>query len=250
MRARIKRILAAAAVLAAGGAALDQALREANRDDAEPVTCVEWEAALAEMGGTQIEFFLLGSSAFIQGGVPTASSSRVVGECAAGECVIPTPCKSNYRYPFDVGPAVEGWRLARVYAHPYIAGAWQKLAAEVGDDSLRYWSVRSEVVSSCVGLLTADQCRDLLRGVDDCWLRTDGAQCRGGLLYGPGLGGVNADGSPATCTVQASDTWVACSDANRGKGWALRSCDAPAPEVLDLRARTSPGDSTGVSRGK
>lgn len=33
-----------------------------------------------------------------------------------------------------------------------------------------------------------------------CWRLPNGDLCRFGLRYGPGVGGVNADGSPATCT--------------------------------------------------
>lgn len=39
----------------------------------------------------------------------------------------------------------------------------------------------------------------------ECAMRADGYLCRNGLLYGPGLGGVNADGTPATCTIQPTD---------------------------------------------
>jgi hypothetical protein len=233
MKARIKRILQAAAVLVAGGAALAAAIITANQQDQQPLSCAEWSVALSSMGDQQVEFFLAASTTYVQAGVPTVSATRVLGQCSGGECVIPTPC-GDYRYPFDISPAVNGWRLARVYAHPYIAGGWSELATAVGPSSLRYWSVRSSVVAACLGLLTQLQCRSLFQGLDDCWLRTDGQQCRGGRLYGPGLGGVNADGSAATCSVQASDTWVACSDAGRGVGWALTSYDDSAPVELDL----------------
>ena len=234
MKARIKRILQAAALLVAGGAALTVAITTANQADVQPLTCPEWEVALASLGDQQREFFLAASSTYIQAGVPTVSATRPLGTCAAGECVIQTPCGTEYRYPFDLAPAVNGWRLARVYAHPYIAGGWQELATAVGASSLRYWSVRSTVATTCVGLLTQLQCRTLFASLDDCWLRTDAQQCRGGRLYGPGLGGVNADGSAATCTVQATDAWIACSDGPRGRGWALNTYNAAAPAELDL----------------
>lgn len=37
--------------------------------------------------------------------------------------------------------------------------------------------------------------------------RPDGFFCRDGLLYGPGLGGVDAAGNFVTCTARAEDTW-------------------------------------------
>ena len=42
----------------------------------------------------------------------------------------------------------------------------------------------------------------------DCWRRADGYLCRHGLLYGPGLGGIYADGTPATCAPgQGDEPW-------------------------------------------
>ncbi len=233
MKARLKRILQAAAGLTAS-LGLAAAILTANQQDAEPLTCPEWEAALASLGDEQVEFFLAASTTYIQAGVPTVSATRVLGTCAQGECVIPTPCGTEYRYPFDLSPAVNGWRLARAYAHPYIAGGWQELATTVGPSSLRYWSVRSAVVTTCTGLMTLANCRTLLAGVDDCWLRSDGQQCRAGRLYGPGLGGVNPDGTAATCSPQVGDAWIACSDGPRGRGWAATTYNAPAPVELDF----------------
>ena len=51
-----------------------------------------------------------------------------------------------------------------------------------------------------------DACKHL---VESCDLAAEpGYVCRGGLKYGPGLGGHDANGDPVTCSCGAQDKWL------------------------------------------
>lgn len=237
MRARLRRILAAAAMLVAGGAPIVAALLEANRNDAEPITCGDWRGALAEFEGEEREFFLAVTSEWLaaDGNPPKAYGDWLLGDCGGGRCVVETPCGESYSYAFEASREVAGTRLIRFVAHPYFAGGWRAVA-QGESNAMRFWSVRKAVAQSCQSTqgLTPAYCRALLASLDDCWDRKDGHQCRNGMLYGPGLGGVDADGNPVACTPRAQDDWVGCSDGARGPGWSMREKGKDAPAVLDL----------------
>lgn len=75
----------------------------------------------------------------------------------------------------------------------------------------------------------------------ECAMRADGNLCRYGRLYGPGLGGVNPDGSPATCAIRPED-----------KPWPCTGPDANWPEtvraLLDDPMPAPPGGGPAESR--
>jgi len=235
VRQRIAAVLAAAAAALAVGtyATIDEALVAENRELSVPVTCYEFRRELTDI--EEIEWFVAASDAWIQreGNPPLhTDGDRIIGDCAGGECEVTTSC-APYSYFFETSSSVGGFRLAKARGHPYFAGSWEELATE--ESGLTFWGSRGEVQAACIASpLTAGQCWQLMSQLDDCLLRSDGQLCRYGRLYGPGVGGVNTDGSPATCSPQAGDEWVSCSDLTKGPGWAVRNRSAPLPERLDF----------------
>lgn len=74
-----------------------------------------------------------------------------------------------------------------------------------------------------------------------CWRLPNGDLCRFGLRYGPGVGGVNPDGTPATCTpAPATDEpWPCTGDSaewpQRVKD--LRDAGAQADMIREIEQR-------------
>ncbi len=232
---RLKRILLAAAALVTGSAmALGLALSTANVADPEPLTAREWKNRLYRISQQpRITYFVA-----IQNGtsVPAASSQYILGDCAAGTCVVKGDnSPATLEYPYTVSSLVNGWRLAKVHSPRYFALGWKQAAAETA--GLRFYSSYADVAAACVANFTLGECRSLISGVSDCWRNTaDGTYCRYGLQYGPGVGGVDAAGVPVTCTVGASHVPYPCSDEGKGLAWAAgaESETWPADEELDL----------------
>lgn len=234
MRSRARAILAAAAALVAGGTALVVAIPQANRAAPIPLTCAELHELQAMNEAEAVPFYLAVAVGYTP---PTVIGDRVLGDCAGGRCVVvqPNGCTAELAYRFTVSPAVSGWRLVEVRAHPYFAGGWQAMATAAGASNLRFWAARKDVAAACLAVLSAANCRTLLGGIAPCWRRADGTHCRYGRVYGPGVGGVDAAGNAVTCTVQAGDEWYSCDDGGSGRpDYAEAQRAAALPAELDL----------------
>lgn len=223
---RLRALLVAAAALVAGGTALTLALRNAGLSLVPPMTCSEWSRLVTE--AQQLppsDWFMAGASGYSP---PTTISDRVLGECAAGKCVVaPQGCEASYSYDFDRSPAVNGWFLYHFRGPLYFAEGWRQLATAV-PASAKFFEGWKDVWAKCTALATVARCLQMLDGAGACWKRAGGFYCRKGLLYGPGLGGVNADGSPATCAPAAGDVPYPCSSPD-GERWADLVLANPLP---------------------
>ena len=229
---RLKRILAAAAVLVAGGLylggdAISDALRDANQADVEPLDCPEWQDAMQRVErGRSVTFYVAVQAGY---SLPTASASRVLGTCAAGKCMLGTELCGRYSYAFAVSPAVGGWKLARATANPYIAGGWKELASDNAE--VKFWGAHKDIQPACLAALTPIQCRNLLGSLGDCWRKPSGDLCRYGRLYT-----TNRPGVDESCTPGVNDSWYPCTDEGHGKNWGelSRTEELPPDEELDL----------------
>ena len=155
-------------------------------------------------------------------------------ECAITACDVKADSHPRtLTYPYRIGGLVNGWRLARVTSPRYFALGWKQLASEAAE--VRFYKSYADVVTSCLANFTPVQCRNLVSGVSECWLNTsDGSYCRYGLTYAVGVGGVNPDGSPATCTVGVNHVPFPCSDEGRGQAWAAQAPTEAWPDDADL----------------
>lgn len=227
---RLRSVLAAAAVLVAGGASLSIALRDAGQT--EGITCAEWSqlVSLAQADET-MEWFVAVADGYAP---PSVTGDRVLGDCAAGDCAAkPAGCETAYSYTYQRSGSVGGWRLYRLRGPAYFAKGWGALATS-NPSQVRAYRGWKEVGADCLAHFTGAQCRALLGGTGVCWRR--GTQyCRNGLLYGPGLGGVNADGTPATCSAQAGDTPFPCKGASADYAARVIAADYPEGEQNGAR---------------
>ena len=230
---KLKRILIAAAALVTGSAmALGLALTTANEAEVKPLTGKQWVAAIerTEQQGT-LTYFVA-----IQNGyaIPAASSGYILGDCGGGACTVKgSNHPKELTYSYRLSDVVNLWRLARVTSPRYFALGWKQLASEAAE--VRFYKSYADVVASCLTNFTAVQCRSLVSGVSECWLNTsDGSYCRYGLKYDVGLGGVNPNGSPATCDVGVNHVPFPCSDEGRGQAWAAGAPTETFPDDADL----------------
>ncbi len=132
------------------------------------------------------------------------------------------PCASvpdEYCVAWKISGAVSGWRLAVLDGHPQLGKLWRQYA-EASGGGVRFAGGYKELMTQLVQTVTPAQARSLVQDVEPCWRRVDGQLCRSGRLYGPGLGGVLADGSPAACAPGVTDVPVPCDDGGRGLAWA------------------------------
>ena len=116
-------------------------------------------------------------------------------------------CGVSYSYSVTRGALVAGWRVWSINAPRYFRAGWRRLAYEDGGVSVKFFRGINEVGAACLATgMSAGNCRNLLSEAGIVWRRAGGDQCRNGLLYGPGLGGVDAAGNLVTCSPQAGDT--------------------------------------------
>jgi hypothetical protein len=137
------------------------------------------------------------------------------------------------QYGYTRSSLVNGWRLYVVDSPRYFALGWKQLATEHAE--VRFYRSFADVKADCLVHFTGSQCRNLIDGVNRCWLRPDGQLCRGTNpgewgLYGPGVGG------DVVCTPGIDDVPYPCSDKGRGQAWAVRAHfeDFPTDEDLEL----------------
>jgi hypothetical protein len=184
---RLRALLAAAAVALVGGAvSLSVALQDEAAVIDPPMACKEWGRRLGRHRESRREFFVL-----VQAGydVPAAIGDRVIGDCQGRRCKISREdCQEDadsraysYRYRFETGGLVNGWRAAKADVHRYIAKGWQDLADAASE--VVWLGSYKQAPANCVATsLSAAQCRNLLRSVNDCWreqpsgtIHTDGS---------------------------------------------------------------------------
>jgi hypothetical protein len=132
--------------------------------------------------------------------------------CAVEDCA---QVPAQYCFTWTAGDPVAGSRLWAIEGNRAIGKLWRDYA-EANPSTVKFARSYKDAAADLRTTFTAAQTRALLSSVAPCWMRADGQLCRYGRLYGPGLGGVNPDGSPATCTVQATDTLYPCDDIGRG----------------------------------
>jgi len=91
-------------------------------------------------------------------------------DCTAGECFIaPTAGhECRYKYRYAVGPAVDGWRVADVWAHPRAAQGWKQVAAQQGD--LKWFGGIGPAITACLAHTTPAKCKLLLDVDSRCWV--------------------------------------------------------------------------------
>lgn len=231
MTDRLKSILSgAAALVVTGGIALGVALQQSAQTEGLS-TCEQWDKLVTHvMASRPVEpWFVAVQNGYLP---PEAVGDRVIGtrtgdiEAGAFEA-LPQACGGHLAitYSYRRSGALGGWRMYLMTGDPYFARSWQVLAGTTAE--VRYFGGWADVVAGCLDLTTGANCRTLLSGISNCWRRTDGYYCRDGLLYGPGLGGVNTDGSPATCSPGATDIPFPCRDLGRGPGWAETAVTEP-----------------------
>lgn len=225
---RLRAALAAAAALIAGGTAIGLALRTA-----EP-SCAFWARVQDEAASQPPnDWFVAVADGFA---VPSTAGEYVLGNCGAQGCRLsPAGCNVDIDYSAERSGSLGGWRLYRLQGPRYFARAWRELAS-TEPASVKFFRSWKDLGADCIATgRTAAQCRAIIASVPGvCWRR--GAQyCRDGLLYGPGLGGVDSAGNLVTCSPQAGDVPYPCDDGGRGAEWADRAVvDAfPSDEELE-----------------
>ena len=136
-------------------------------------------------------------------------------------------CRGEYRYRFEVSQDVNGWRVARTEAHPYLARSWELYAAANPDDVL-FWRGYSEAPTVCRARFTAGQCLAALRAVNDCFVLEDGRLCRYGAYPAP-----DENGNPVSCVadINAQAKWHPCEVKLGQVPETLR--DTPVPDLAE-----------------
>lgn len=239
---KAKRILAGAASLVIGGGlALGVTLNQSAQSEGIE-TCEQWRRLIrkADSKRDDVTFYVLVQDGYAP---PEAVGDKVLGAvdgaAAAGRIhATPGACETGLEYEYKRSAAVNGWRLYRLDGDKYFARSWQVLAS--GASEVRFLGGWADVVDACLAVTTAQQCRDLLTDVSDCWrlgssARYPGNLCRHGLEYGrqadgSGLGGVLPGGGDATCSPDAQSVPYPCRDRGRGRDWAERA----VAEALDV----------------
>jgi len=225
-------LTAVATAVVAGGVTLSTALYQIRTDmgatcgqlqtrlaaDRKPIT---WFVALAS-GFVPPEAFRLDDDYRVIGAIEGsgASGQLVLRDESCGE-------DSGYSYRYWRATEGAGWRVYRMHGDAYFARSWQ-LGADLTND-VRWLGSWSGVVEACLSHFTAPQCKAALGQVSACWRYPDGSLCRSyeaatqlGLRYGPGLGGVDRDGNPVTCTITAEARPIPCGDNGEGPGYVER----------------------------
>lgn len=114
-------------------------------------------------------------------------------------------------------------RLASILGGAVLAAGFVAVAIVEPADIVKYEAIAAE--SPELAPLIKETCPDCDVQID-CWQLASGDLCRFGRRYGEGVGGVNADGSPATCTP----------DPANDKPWPCTGPSADWPErVKELR---------------
>lgn len=187
---RIKAVYRRAVVLVAGGAALAAALWTAMLEQTPPMDCAEWSRDAGRLSDPQNQWTFY--AARRQG----VTLPPRLGTCMAGVCSIGPPdnCAGSpaVTYQISTGPFVSvggsNWQVVKIEAHPLVAGRLKAFAeAEPG---ARWFESMGQVVSTCLSLTTAANCRAMIGPLHDCWDNGDGTLCRYGRLVrinGPGL---------------------------------------------------------------
>lgn len=180
---RIKAVLTAAALaFAAGGVTIYQAIQQGGQQ--EQVTLPQWCKAIDRVQDIQQQdrFFVA-----LQPGnpIPQAHGEYVLGACASGVCQLGHSAghECNYTYTYSwIGPTVDGFRVAEVYAHHYIANGWRMAAADLG--YLKWFGSTGALIDACQTHTSNAKCAQLLSVDSHNWVLLDGSICRRGYVQG------------------------------------------------------------------
>jgi len=218
---RLKRILAgAAAIVGLGVLGLSAALQQSALDEGLS-TCAQWGKAIDLAESRQsVEWYALVTAGYVP---PSTLGDRVLGTVdgtlRAGRIhATPAACERGLEYTYKRGATIQGAGLYQFSGDRRFARGWELLAASAPE--VRYFGGWKEVVAACLAVTTGARCLNYLGGVSECWKLAGGNLCRHGLEYGPGLGGVNVDGTPATCSPGVGSVPYPCTDHGRGRDWA------------------------------
>jgi hypothetical protein len=242
---RAKAWLSAIAALVVGGVAWQVAVQQARVDlgmicgdlaatvrEAEQRRPVWWFVAVADGFSPPV--------AFAVGDPP---EHRTIGEIegtgARGDLVVEDDScgGTGYRYEFKRATSVASHRIYAMRGDRYFARSWQLGGALTSQ--VKWLGSWKDVKAACLSRWTAVQCRSMLGQVAKCWRLGDGTQCRDydastqqGRHHTTGLGGVLADGSPATCVLDAGALPIPCDDNGEGRGAVERMASAEL-DVMD-----------------
>lgn len=211
---RLKALLIAAATLVGGGALLTVALQQSAENLSPPMSCKEWAHQVFRWSDPDRAFVYFVAA---QTGVnpPAAFGNRVLGDCSAGQCTVSRQdCSVSYSYNYEIILNVDGWRLGRITAIPYIAGGHKAWADAT--PGAKWLGSFGEVVGNCLEIRSAAECDSFLAPTSDCWLLSNGNLCRYEKEYGPGLGGTQA----CSAAPSGGDTPIDCAD-RHGAGSAV-----------------------------
>jgi hypothetical protein len=235
---RAKAWLSAIAALVVGGVTWQVAVQQAREDLG--MTCEDLEATVREAEQRPPVWWFVGVAdgftppkAFAVGDpVEHRTIGEIEGTGAAGHLVVEDDScgGTGYRYEYKRAASVANHRVYALRGDRYFARSWFDGAnLTVNVKWLGGWK---DVKAACLSRWTAVQCRSALGQVSQCWRLGDGTQCRDydataqqGRLYGPGVGGVNADGSPATCVLDAGALPIPCDDNGEGPGAVERMAE-------------------------
>jgi hypothetical protein len=196
----MKAKLAAIAALVIGGLSLTLALQQ------EAPSGSQDDRALRNYLGNQptVQWF----AAMPAGYQPpeVAAGDLLIGDCAGAVCKV----GDLFEYKRRASAAREGIIMWRFLGPQDFKDAWLELGAQ--DASVSYAAEWGDIEAMCLGLLPQAACDAVLDSLTKCWKRADGFYCRNGLLYGPGLGGVDSDGNAVLCAPLATDEPYPCSD--------------------------------------
>lgn len=184
---KLRRVLAAAATLVVGsGLTIGLALNQAGQ--AEGMSAKEWCAAIQRVNDIQKQdrfFVALQPGNPVPDAWPEGESGRVLGDCAGGTCTIapnaPQDCAYTYTYQW-IGPVVDGWRVAEVFAHPYVAAGWKLAAADLA--YLKWFDSTGALITACQAHTTNAKCAQLLDLDAHNWVLDDDTICRRGIVQG------------------------------------------------------------------
>lgn len=154
---------------------------------------------------------------------PVNTASRHIGTCAEGVCLIDNGCDRPYAYEYiTAGPVTVGpndWHGWKITAPIEVARAWEEAASE--HPEVFFLEAHKAVLARLQGGgFQAAKARQLLNDLGVSWDEGGGYICRGGLRFGPGLGGVDVDGNPATCDGSTGTPYPAHNP--HGRGWEQR----------------------------
>ena len=222
----------------ATGVGIQQALQQSNQDLENPLTCRQINRLVSQMNAREkITFFVATND---QAVIPEASETRLIGELSVDEFGQETytigvdGCPHTFSYTSTQSDTIGPFTLRMFTTHPYFVRAWRDYAQD--SDSAVFWGSLGTVKNRCAqSPLTPGQCMQMLNSISNSWRTGPDTFCVNGRTYGPGIGGLLDDRSPAVCTPMFSHDWYPRSDLGTGnKLHTARMHDISLDGSIDL----------------